>query len=450
MTTGDRPRGRTLHLNLNLLGSGRHDAAWRTQADPRAFLDPDDYVRHARTAERGLFDSVFLADTPVLGEEAAWRPWHALDPTVVVPVMAAATTHVGFVATTSVTTGDPYSVARRFASLAHVTRGRTAWNVVTSQAPAMLANFGTPALPQDDRYARAAEFVETVVALWEGFPADAVVADRAAGVFADLDRVRPIDHHGRFFTVRGPLNVPLGPWGRPLIVQAGDSPEYRDVAARLADAVFTVQRDRDAAVGFARELRVRARRHGRAAPVVLPGLLPVLGSTEEEARRRKAALDDRLDAAAELARFALRLGIPAGLLDLDRPLPADLGDGPGPGLVASGFVRGIVAEARRDDLTVRELLRRNPLGGHRVLVGTPEQVADDIESWFLRGAADGFNLNMDALPDGLDAFVDHVVPELQRRGLFRLSYEGPTLRHHLRPESAGDVSPERTRELVTR
>ncbi|TCK26330.1 NtaA/DmoA family FMN-dependent monooxygenase [Pseudonocardia endophytica] len=438
---------RTLHLNLNLLGSGRHDGAWRTQPDPHAFLDPAEYARHARTAERGLFDAVFLADTPALGEEAAWRPWHALDPTVVVPAMAAATSRIGFVATTSVIVGDPFSVARRFASLAHVTGGRTAWNVVTSQTPAMLANHGDqPVLDPPERYARAAEFVETVVALWDSFPADAVLADRERGVFADLDRVRPIGHRGRSFRVRGPLNVPLGPWGRPVIVQAGDSPEYRDVAARLSDAVFTVQRDLDGAVRFRTDLTDRARRHGRdVAPVVLPGLLPVLGSTEAEARRRKDELDDRLDATAELGRLELRLGIPPGVLDLDRPLPDDLAAG-GPGVVAAAFVRGLVAEARRDGLTVRELLRRNPLGGHRVLVGTPEQVADEMAEWFRRGAADGFNLNMDSLPDGLDAFVDHVVPELQRRRLFRTSYAGRTLRDHL-----GETSSYRaTRELVDR
>lgn len=440
--------GRTLHLNVNLLHSGVYPSAWRLpDSRPDAFVDIDHFVRVARVAERGKLDAIFLADTPAINDRIDYRPFNALEPTVVLASVAAATSHVGLVATASTTYNEPYNLARRFASLDMVSRGRAGWNVVTTADAAAGRNFGfAGASEHGARYARAREFTELVHALWDSWEDDAFVGDKAGGRFVDTGKVHAIRHRGAHYAVEGPLTVPRSPQGRPVTFQAGGSEDGRELAAATADAVFSLAQTVADGAAYARDLRARAARYGRApdALVILPGLATVIGSTEAEARRRQDALWNLVPVEYSLARLAGTLRIDPARLALDRPLPDPL---PLPPDANHTMFLGTVALARRDGLTVRQLLRALGGGvGHRIVAGTPEAIADDIEAWFRAGAADGFNLMPDVLPDGLETFVDAVVPILQRRGLFRRDYAGATLRDHLglaRPPSrdaAGDAS----------
>ncbi|WCS28371.1 LLM class flavin-dependent oxidoreductase (plasmid) [Methylobacterium sp. NMS14P] len=440
--------GRTLHLNVNLLHSGVYPSAWRLpDSRPDAFVDIDHFVRVARVAERGKLDAIFLADTPAINDRVDYRPFNALEPTVVLASVAAATRHVGLVATASTTYNEPYNLARRFASLDLVSRGRAGWNVVTTADAAAGRNFGfAGASEHGARYARAREFTELVHALWDSWEDDAFVGDKAGGRFVDTGKVHAIRHRGAHYAVEGPLTVPRSPQGRPVTFQAGGSEDGRELAAATADAVFSLAQTIEDGAAYARDLRARAARYGRGpdALVILPGLATVIGSTEAEARRRQDALWDLVPVEYSLARLAGTLRIDPARLDLDRPLPDPL---PLPPDANHTMFLGTVALARRDGLTVRQLLRALGGGvGHRIVAGTPEAIADDIEAWFRAGAADGFNLMPDVLPDGLETFVDAVVPILQRRGLFRRDYTGATLRDHLglaRPPSryaAGEAS----------
>lgn len=422
---------RQLHLNVNVIATGKHEASWRLHDDPSAFVDVEHYRAVAAIAERGTFDAVFLSDAPVLDPAADRRPWNALDPLVLLAGVAAATERIGLIATASTTFNEPYELARRFATLDHVSGGRSGWNIVTTQSPEVASNFGGGEMPSKaERYARAEEFVEVAIGLWDGWDDDTIVADRTTGVFADTSRIRQLDHIGPHFSVRGPLGVPRGPQGRPVLVQAGASEGGRRLAARFADVVFSAQHSLEGAQRFYAETKASASAWGRDPDKVhiLPGLLPIVGGTEREAWERKAELDADLDFDRELGKLAARLGVPAEALDLDRELPeAVLAEA---SASSTGFQESLTRLARTQRLTVRGLLARNS-SGHRLVVGAPEQIADEIEAWFNQGAADGFNLNSDALPSGLEAFVDHVVPELRRRGIFRHEYSGKTLRHHL-------------------
>ena len=424
---------RQLHLNVNLLHSGVYPSAWRLpDSRPDAFIDIDHYVRVARIAERGKFDAIFLADTPAINDRIDYRPFMALEPTIVLASVAAATTHVGLIATASTSYNEPYNLARRFATLDLVSRGRVGWNVVTTGDAAAGRNFGfAGASEHGARYARAREFTEVVHALWDSWEDDALVGDKASGRFADGDKVHAIDHRGVHYRVAGPLTVPRSPQGRPVTVQAGGSEDGRALAAATADAVFSLAQTIPDGAAYAADLRARAARYGRdpAAIVVLPGLATVIGATEAEARRRQDALWELVPVEYSVARLAGTLRIDPERLHLDKPLPDPL---PLPPDANHTMFAGTVALARRDNLTVRALLRALGGGvGHRIVVGTPEQIADDIETWFRAGAADGFNLMPDVLPEGLETFVDAVVPILQRRGLFRREYGGVTLRDHL-------------------
>jgi FMN-dependent oxidoreductase (nitrilotriacetate monooxygenase family) len=425
-----KPR-RTLHLNTNISGLGRHPAAWRKADDPRAITDLAHFTAIAQTAERGKLDAVFLSDMVALRGHAAGT-WQSLEPTVLLTALAGVTHSVGLVGTASTTFNDPYNLARRFASLDHLSGGRVAWNAVTTYDADAAANFSLSApLDKEARYARAGEFVDVVEKLWDSWEDDALVADQASGLYADPARVHAIEHHGTYFQVRGPLNVPRSPQGRPVVVQAGGSPAGVALAARSADAVFTSQTTLEGGQVFYRDIKAAAAEHGRDPDhlLILPGLYPVIGGTLAEARRRKAELDALLDRSAELRKFAGALGLKPSDLELDAPLPYALIDSGQRTDVSHGFIRSTVLLAQSENLSVRELLDRNP-GAHRMIVGTPETIADDIERWFNGRAADGFNLNADTFPAGLADFVDHVVPLLQRKGIFRREYEGTTLREH--------------------
>lgn len=424
---------RTLHLNAFLMTVGHHEAAWRfPESSLTGTWDLNHYVRLARIAERGHFDSIFFGDGPALQGDIRFRPAGRLDPTVLLPALAMVTERIGLIATASTTYNEPYNLARRFASIDQVSDGRVGWNIVTTAGKDAAQNFGLDDIPEHHgRYERASEFVDVCLKLWDSWEADFLIGDKASGRFADATKIHAIDHSGRFFRVRGPLNVPPTPQGRPLLVQAGSSPDGREFAARYAEAVFTAQQTLSEGQAFYADLKQRIAASGRnpALVKILPGIVPVIGSTEAEARAREDELARLQVPAYGLRQLSDFLGTEVGEEDLDRPLP-ELGNASAVQGHQSRFV--VITElARRDKLTVRELLIRLGGGrGHRTFTGTPEQVADTLQEWFGSGAADGFNVMPPLLPSGLEEFVDQVVPILKKRGLFRTEYTGRTLREH--------------------
>ncbi|MER6073115.1 LLM class flavin-dependent oxidoreductase [Streptomyces sp. NPDC001817] len=419
---------RRLHLNAFLMNTGHHEASWRLpESDPYAHVDLQHYVTLARIAERGTFDSLFLADGPQLWGNLAQRPAGALEPLTLLTALATATEHIGLIATASTSYNSPYNLARRFASLDLISGGRAGWNIVTTAGAEAARNFGLDAEPAHaERYARAAEFLDVALKLWDSWEDDAIVGDKAAGVWGDDSKIHPPRHRGTYFSVAGALNVPRTPQGYPLLVQAGSSEDGKAFAARYAEAVFTAQQTLADAQAFYADLKSRTARAGRDPEhiKVLPGIVPVLGSTEAEARSAEQLLEDHIVYDHGVRRLESLLQLPDGALELDAPLPSDL---PPESAVEGAKSRYtlVVELARRESLTVRQLIARLGGGrGHLTFAGTPEQVADQIETWFTQGAADGFNIMPAVLPSGLDAFVEHVVPLLRTRGLFRDAY-GP-------------------------
>jgi FMN-dependent oxidoreductase (nitrilotriacetate monooxygenase family) len=424
---------KTLHLNAFLMSTGHHEASWRLpESDPRANTDIEHYKALARTAERGTFDSLFLADSPALWGDVSHRPAGVIEPLTLLTVLATVTEHIGLIATASTTYNSPYNLARRFASLDHVSGGRAGWNIVTTAGPAAARNFGLDDAPAHaERYERAAEFTDVALRLWDSWAEDVYVGDKELGVWGDQRKIRPPRHEGRFYSVEGALNIPRSPQGHPLLVQAGSSEDGKDFAARHAEAVFTAQQTHAEARSFHADLKARTIAAGRDPEhiKILPGLVPVIGSTEAEARARDAELEALITYEHGRRQLAALLQLPVEQLPLDERLPDDL---PPTELIngAQSRYELIVDLARRDRLTVRELIGRLGGGrGHHTFAGTPEQIADEIESWFTGGAADGFNIMPPVLPSGLELFVDEVVPILRARGLFRTEYvPGQTLR----------------------
>nr|WP_273482885.1 LLM class flavin-dependent oxidoreductase [Kribbella italica] len=417
-----------------MMSTGHHEASWRLpESNPVANTDIEHYRELARTAERGKFDSIFFADSPVLFSDVGRRPAGSLEPTVLLTAIAAATSRIGLIATASTTYNDPYNLARRFASVDHVSAGRAGWNVVTTAGPDAAKNFNLADQPAHaERYDRAAEFLEVAFKLWDSWQDDATLADKESGVWGDNDKVQPIEHVGRHFQVRGPLNLPRSPQGYPLIVQAGSSEDGKGLAARYAEAVFTAQQTLEDAQAFYADLKSRAAALGRDPDTlkILPGIVPVIGSTESEAAALERELDELIKPEYARQQLARTLRVEPEDLPFDQPLPADLPDEDEIQGAKSRYTL-IVTLARRENLTVRQLIGRLGGGrGHRTFTGTPDQVADAIQSWFEADAADGFNIMPPVLPSGLVTFTDQVVPILQQRGLFRTEYTGTTLRDH--------------------
>lgn len=440
---------RTLHLNAFLMNTGHHEASWRLpESDPHAHVDLAHYVRLARTAERGTFDSLFLADGPHLWGSVAQRPAGALEPLTLLTALATATEHIGLIATASTSYNSPYNLARRFASLDIISGGRAGWNIVTTAGAEAARNFGITEEPAHaQRYARAAEFLDVALKLWDSWEDDAIVADKASGVWGDDAKIHPPRHRGPYFGVEGALNVPRSPQAYPLLVQAGSSEDGKAFAARYAEAVFTAQQTIEDARAFSSDLKARTAAAGRDPGhlKVLPGIVPVIGSTEAEARELEQLLEDHIVHRHGVANLERLLHLPAGTLELDRELPAELP--PEDAIEGAKSRYTLVVElARRERLTVRRLIGRLGGGrGHLTFAGTPDQVADAIETWFTQGAADGFNIMPPVLPSGLETFVDHVVPVLRARGLLREEY-GPrrTLRERYglpRPANQYTTSP---------
>jgi FMN-dependent oxidoreductase (nitrilotriacetate monooxygenase family) len=426
---------RQLHFNLFLHDTGHHEASWRLpESDPGANVDIAHHERLARAAEAAAFDSVFLADSPVLWGDPARRPGGSLEPTLLLAALARATSRIGLIATASTSYNEPFNLARRFASLDHISGGRAGWNIVTTAGDDAARNFGLDAQPAHvDRYQRAAEFVEVSTKLWDSWQDDAVVGDKARGVHAEPDRVRAIDHVGPHFRVQGPLNLPRSPQGHPLLVQAGSSADGRDFAARYAEAVFTAQTTLAEARAFYADIKSRAVAAGRDPEHVkiLPGIVPVIGDTEAQARELDAELDRLILPEHAKRQLASLLGVDPDDLALDRELPDHLLPGEDAVEGAKSRYTLVVELARRERLTVRQLIGRLGGGrGHRTVAGTAEQIADTIVEWFQSGAADGFNVMPAVLPSGFDTFVAGVLPILRERGLFRTEYTGATLREH--------------------
>ncbi|RPE43912.1 FMN-dependent oxidoreductase (nitrilotriacetate monooxygenase family) [Streptomyces sp. Ag109_O5-1] len=440
---------RKLHLNAFLMNTGHHEASWRLpESDPHAHVDLAHYVRLARTAERGTFDSLFLADGPHLWGSVAQRPAGALEPLTLLTALATATEHIGLIATASTSYNSPYNLARKFASLDIISGGRAGWNIVTTAGAEAARNFGITEEPAHaERYARAAEFLDVALKLWDSWEDDAIVADKASGVWGDDAKIHPPRHQGPYFSVEGALNVPRSPQGYPLLVQAGSSEDGKAFAARYAEAVFTAQQTIEDARSFYADLKARTVAAGRDPDhiKVLPGIVPVIGSTEAEARAHEQLLEDHIVHRHGVANLERLLHLPEGTLELDRELPAEL---PSEDAIEGAKSRYtlVVELARRERLTVRQLIGRLGGGrGHLTFAGTPDQVADAIETWFTQGAADGFNIMPPVLPSGLETFVDHVVPILRARGLLREEY-GPrrTLRERYglpRPANQYTASP---------
>ena len=424
-----------MHLNLFIQSRGHHEASWRHPGASKLPLTDVDYtVEMTQKAEAGLFDSIFLADVLGLWNDVRATPFNWLEPITTLAAVAMATKRIGLIATASTSYTEPYNLARQFASLDHISRGRIGWNIVTTWSHQAGSNYNGLQLGHADRYERAEEYMAVVRGLWDSWSDDAVVDDRAGGLYADPKRVRAIDHKSLHYQVKGPLNLPRSPQGRPVFVQAGSSDTGRRFAARHAEAVFTAHMEQRTAKAFYDDLKALVKAEGRNPDhvLILPGFSPVIASTEAEAIRYTDELNALTDVEIGRSRMSGRFGgYDFSKIPLDKVLTPD--DFPDTGTVEASRSRTevIVDLVRNQKLTLRQLLAKLAgARGHFTFAGTPEQCADVMQSWIKNGVSDGFNLMPPVLPEMLDVFIDEVVPILQQRGLFRREYTGHTLRDH--------------------
>jgi FMN-dependent oxidoreductase (nitrilotriacetate monooxygenase family) len=423
-------------------GLGHQPGAWRVRKGPSSdYVSPDMYAAIARKAEEGKLHVLFLAEQITNQEVGAQRPCGAMDTAAVLSYMAAVTSRIGLVGTASTTYNQPYDIARRFATVDHLSKGRVGWNAVTTAHAVAAQMFGTGTHPEaPERYGRADEFLDVVIKLWESWEPDALVDDKQNNRFADPDKIHAINHSGEHFSVRGPLPFIRSPQGRPVIFHAGSSPAGREQAARFADVVFTAQHTTEGAKEFRTDLRRRAEKNGRHPDSIkiLPGMNVILGETVEEAKRKKLALDNALTLEQLLNAMARRTGIGVGILrdHLDRPFPID--ELPSDEVLKNGvgWRKSVIDLVVAENLTVREALTRAPSAHHHI-VGTAAMVADAMEERLAAKAADGFTMMVDMLPEGVDDIVNLLVPELQRRGLFHTEYSHRYLRDMLGLERGG-------------
>jgi alkanesulfonate monooxygenase len=444
-----------MKLGLFLAGEGHHVAAWR---DPAVEAGAKHRFRHfaeaARTAEAAKFDLLFHADSQSTfgpDDPEIWKRTTSactLEPITLYSALAAVTRHIGLICTSSTTYGDPYHVARFFASLDLISGGRAGWNLVTSSAASEALQFSYQAhVPHAQRYERATEFVRVVLGLWDSWEDDTFLGDKSRGLYFDPDKLHFLHHNGKHFQVRGPLTVPRSPQGHPVIVEAGQSEEGRELAAETAEVIFTVQQDMAAAQAFYADIKSRVLKYGRLPDHVkiMPGVLPVLGATRQEAQDKWERLQALIHPELGVATLSDIVGIDLSKHPLDGPLP----DAPATN-TQQGRQKVVYELARRENLSIRELYKRvSGARAHRILVGTPQEVADSLEEWFTGKACDGFNVMPLTFPAGLADIVETLLPELRRRGLFRREYEGSTLRENLGlpyPENRHARRPERTRQ----
>ena len=431
-----------LHLGAVMRPVAIHTAWWRY---PGAYSDANFNLTHLvgfiQTLERARFDAFFMADhLAVMNMPAQALRRSAtvtsFEPMTLLSALAMVTERIGLIATASTTFDAPYHVARRFASLDHISNGRAGWNVVTTANPDAALNFGfTEHVEHDERYRRAREFHSVVTGLWDSWADDAWRRDQASGIFFDPDKMHVLDHKGEHLSVRGPLNIARPVQGWPVIVQAGASDVGRQFAAETAEVVFGSSRTIEEARAFYRDVKTRVTASGRSADhcKILPGALVIVGRTSEEAREKKARLDSLVHPESGLPNLSIRLGIDASTFDLDATLPEIP-----PSNQSQSQRDTLVALARRETLTVRQLAQMMGGFGGLEIVGTAGEIADTMQSWLETSAADGFNIMFPTVPAGMDDFVALVIPELRRRRMFRDEYEGTTLREHFglpRPEN---------------
>ncbi|QQQ50318.1 LLM class flavin-dependent oxidoreductase [Pseudomonas syringae] len=427
---------RQMKLGAFLMATGHHVAAWRHPEVPAdAGLDFKHYRHVARVAEAAKFDALFVADSvaAATGDIASRmaRSDH-FEPLTLLSALSAVTEHIGLIATATTTYNEPYHVARKFASLDHLSGGRAGWNLVTSDAAAEAQNFGRAEhVGHAERYSRAREFHQVVTGLWDSWADDAFTRDKASGEYYDPARLHVLDHQGEHFRVKGPLNVARSPQGQPVVVQAGSSEVGRDLAAQTADVVFTAQTSLASAQAFYADLKGRLSAYGRAVDSlkIMPGVFIVVAETEALAKARFESFQELVEPQVGVALLGRMLGnFDLSGYPLDGPLPelplTDSGQ--------RSRQKLLTELADQENLTLAQLGRRIAGGrGHYSLIGTPEQIADELQRWFEQGAADGFNVLVPHLPGGLEDVAQLLVPELQRRGLFRTEYEGTTLRENL-------------------
>ncbi|MGE3147873.1 MAG: LLM class flavin-dependent oxidoreductase [Pseudorhodoplanes sp.] len=425
-----RTENRKMHLGVFALGAGNHIAGWRY---PGAGVSSEDFQllrQIAGIAENGKFDFLFLADNVACMLDDHPGYMLRLEPMTLLAALSVCTSRLGLVATASTTYSEPFNIARAFAGIDHISGGRAGWNVVTSSSLEAAANFGREkTVAHDMRYKIAAEFVDVVQGLWDSWEDGARVANRETGQYFDRNKVHTLDYKGDFYSVRGPLNSSRSPQGQPVIVQAGSSPSGQQFAARFAEVMFTVQHDINDARTFYAGMKEQVMRCGRSADQcqIMPGFFPIVGATEEEARQKLAGLMKYVDSSNALKVMSERFGHDMSQFPLDGPVP----DLPPSDLVQS-WARVLIAEAKRKNYTLRDLYNNMAVArGYVVACGTPKSIADMMEEWFKAGAADGFVVTPAYFPGAFEEFVNLVVPELQKRGLFRTEYQGATLRDHL-------------------
>jgi alkanesulfonate monooxygenase len=427
---------RQLKLGAFMRPVSIHTGAWRYPgAVPDANFNFPLMKQMIRKLEAGKFDAFFMADhLAVLNMPVeALKRSHTVtsfEPFTLLSALAAVTDHIGLVATGSTTFDAPYHVARRFASLDHISGGRAGWNIVTTSNPDAALNFGLDDhMEHAERYKRAREFYDVVTGLWDSFADDAFPRDPESGIYMDPDKMHVLDHNGTHFKVRGPLNIARPVQGWPVIVQAGASEDGKQLAAETAEAVFTGGGPIGDAQKLYADIKGRMAKLGRNPDhlKILPGAFVVVGDSLEEAKEKRAVLDSKVHYANAIASLSINLGTDASGFDPDAPLPDQI---PETNASKSGRER-VIALARLENLTVRQLAQR--LGGYAgsAFVGTPQTIADEMQEWLETDASDGFNIMFPYLPEGLNDFVDRVIPELQRRGIFRTAYEGRTLRENL-------------------
>ena len=421
-----------MHLGAFLAGTGSNMSSWRhPNAVPDAAINLDYYRGLTRKAEAAKLDFVFFGDGLYISEKSHPNFLNRFEPLTLLATLAAHTSHIGLAATLSTSYSEPYTVARQFASIDHISNGRAGWNIVTSPLEGSALNYSKPEHPAHDlRYRMAAEYLEVTKGLWDSWEDGAFVRDKESGVFIDPVKMHRINHKGEFYSVRGPLNISRSRQGRPVLIQAGSSEAGKQFASSVADAVFTGQSTLESALAFSRDVKDRAAKQGRDPEevLILPGCNPIVGRTPEEAEEKYqeiASLVDMQDALNYLGRYFNDMDF--SQYELDERFP-DLGDFGRNGWEST--TDRLKEMVNRENLTLRQLALRatTPKGP---FIGTPEQVADTMQDWFESGAVDGFMLSSSVLPDGFNDFVDHVLPILKERGLFRTEYEADTLRGNL-------------------
>lgn len=428
-------RSRRMILNLALQNAGSHRGAWRHESTQLQDIhDIKQYLRIAQKAEGARIDSLFIADGLSVETSAVqYSPVFGFEPLTLLSSIAAVTERIGLIATVSTTFNEPYNVARLFASLDHISGGRAGWNIVTTGVERTAFNFGLNQLPpHDERYERAREFTEVALKLWSSWEADALVQDKASGVYAQTSKVNDIHHEGQYYSVRGALNIMRSPQGRPLLVQAGASEDGRKLAARFAELLFTIQQSIDDARLFYKDIKDRAIAAGRSPGEIriLPALHVIVAENEEDAHRLAAEVQQLAPVQRAVMSLSNLLGIDFSGYPLDEPFPL-LPDRNG-GNAYQSFYQMVQKVVENQTVTLRELVQKHWVGhGQLNIAGTPKQIADIMEEWFISGAADGFTVMPELASGGAEAFLDHVVPELQRRGLFPTEYTGRTLRENL-------------------